>query len=119
MREDDGIRVARKPPGREVPDGFEATILTNETVLAIYGEIKPSFHRLRHLCVQRVHAGKGAPEIVSTVLNRRELACAKKARDVEHLTNGTNRASESTPPQLPAKTLSGGTYSKVPLALQV
>jgi len=120
MREDDGIRVARKRPGRrEVPDGFEATILTNEIVLAIYGEIKPSLHRLRHLCVQRVHAGKGAPKIVGIILNRRELACAKKARDVEHLTNGTNRASGSTPPQLPAKTLSGGTHSKVPLALQV
>ena len=120
MREDDGTRVARKwPRRREVPDSFEGTILINEIVLAIYGEVKLSLHLLHHISVQWVRAGGGAPKAEGIILNRRELGCAKKAGGVEHLTNGTNRTSGSTPLQLPAKILSGGTHSKVLPALQV
>ena len=97
MREDDGIRVSRKRPGRrEVPDGFEATILISEIVLAVYSEVKLSLHPLRHCCAQRVRFGAAVPNVEGIILNRRELWCAKKARDVEHLTNSTNRASGST-----------------------
>ena len=101
MREDDGTRVARKLPGRRaVPDSFEGTIFINEIVLTIYGEVKLSLHLLHHISVQWVRAGGGAPKAEGIILNRRELGCAKKARDVEHLSNGTNRASEINPPSV-------------------
>lgn len=98
MGEDDGIRVARKRPGRrEVPDGFEGTILINEIVLTDYSDVKLIFHPLHHRCVQRVRFGAVVPNAEGISLNRRERCCTKAARDVEQLSNSTNRASGSTP----------------------
>ena len=75
MREDDGILVALKWPGRrEVPDGFEGcTILISEIVLTVYSEVKLILYRLRHCCAQRVRFGAAVPNVEGIILNRPEL----------------------------------------------
>ena len=97
MREDDGIRVALKRPGRrKVPDGFEGIIFISKIMLAVYSEVELILNLLGHGCAQRVRFGAGVPNVEGITLNRRELWFAKKARDVEHLTYSADIASGST-----------------------
>ncbi len=97
MCKDDGSAVAGKRPGTcEVPDSFESITRLNEIVLAVYSKVKLLLHDLRHCWLQRVVARAAVPNVKGIGLNGRELWCVKKARDVEHLTNSTNRASRSS-----------------------
>jgi hypothetical protein len=75
MREDDGTRVSvKRRVRREVPNGFEGTILINEIVLADYSEVKTRLHRLRHFCAQRVEVALAVvPNVEGISLNRIEL----------------------------------------------
>jgi len=77
MREDDGTGVARKRPGRrEVPDGFEGTVMISEIVLAVYSEAELVLNAFRYSCAQWVNLGAGVPIVEGIILNRRELGLA-------------------------------------------
>ncbi len=122
MCKDDGTAVAGKRPGTcEVPDSFESITLLNEIMLAVYSKVKLILDVLRLSCLQRVVARAAVPNVKGIGLNGRELWCVKKARDVEQLSNSTNRASRSSFSCLPKHCLVRlcETHSKVPLALQV
>lgn len=122
MREDDGIWIARKLSGSPaVPDSFEVTTTTilNEIVLTVYRDVKRALHCLRRCWAKRVRVGARLPNVEGVILNRVELRCARKARDVEQLSQGTHIANGSTPfNRLPGNS-PVGTHVNVLLELQV
>lgn len=98
LRKYDGIRVTGGRP--EVPSGDKSSALFNEIVLTFNSDVEFVFHQLHQARFQRVGARASRPSVEGIILDGRELWPTIEARNIEQLSNSTNRTTGSTACQL-------------------